>query len=99
MIRRTDYIALPPVNVADFREALQRAEEERAAARLRALEAQASDENDPQQRIATWERLHGLALPRAAEHALILVIARQTRLTIAQVHDEQRRRVSPAPPP
>ena len=99
MIRRTDYIAIPPANIADYREVLQRAEEERAATRQRELEAQASAENDPQQRIATWERLHGLALPRTAEHALILVIARQTRLTIAQVHDEQRRRASLVPPP
>ena len=99
MIRRTDYIALPPINVADFREALQRAEQERAATRQRALEAQSSDEHAPQQRIATWERLHGLALPRAAEHALVMVIARQTRLTIAQVHDEQRRRAGLVTPP
>ena len=99
MIRRPDHFAFPPVDVADFREALQRAEEERAAARQRALEAQSSAENDPQQRIATWEQLHGLALPRAAKHALVMLIARQTRLTIAQVHDEQRRRASLIPPP
>ena len=93
-MRRNDFIALRPVNLADYREALQRAEEERAATRQRALDAQASDENDPQQRIATWEKLHGLALPVSAEHALVLLIARQTRLSVAQVHDEQRRRAS-----
>jgi hypothetical protein len=97
-MRRNDSFALRPVNLADYREALQRAEEERAATRQRALDAQASDENDPQQRIATWEQLHGLPLPVSAEHALVLLIARQTRLSVAQVHDEQRRRASLVPP-
>lgn len=91
-----DAFALP--NVAEHREAMQRAEEERAASRLRALQAQASAESDPQTRITTWERLHALSLPRAAEHALVILIARQTRLTVAQVHEEQRRRASRGTP-
>lgn len=86
--------AFVPQNVADRRQAMQREEEERAAARLQALVAQASSESDPQTRIATWERLHALSLPRAPEHALVILIARQTRLTIDQVQEEQRRRAS-----
>jgi hypothetical protein len=88
----------PPPNVAERREAKRREEEERAASRQRALLAQASSESDPQTRIATWERLHALSLPRAAEHALVILIARQTRLTVAEVHEEQRRRASQLPP-
>lgn len=86
--------AFAPSNVAERRQAMQRAEEERAASRQRALLAQASPESDPQTRIATWEQLHALSLPRAPEHNLVILIARQTRLTVAQVHDEQRRRAS-----
>jgi hypothetical protein len=50
--------------------------------------------NDPQVRIMTWERLHALVLPRTPGHVLVQVIARQTRLTIGQVHEEQKRRAS-----
>jgi hypothetical protein len=80
--------------VADHRQAMERAEQERAAVRLRALEAQSSAVNDPQVRITTWERLHALSLPRAPEHTLVKVIATQTRLTVDQVHLEQQRRAS-----
>jgi hypothetical protein len=43
-------------------------------------------------RITTWERLHALSLPRSPDHPLIRLIARETGLTIGQVHDEQGRR-------
>ena len=80
--------------VADHRQAMERAEHERAAVRLRALEAQSSAGNDPQVRITTWERLHALSLPRTPEHTLVKVIATQTCLTVDQVHLEQQRRAS-----
>jgi len=48
---------------------------------------------DLQERIQIWERLHALRLPRAPDHVLVQVIARQTRLSIGQVQDEQQRRV------
>ena len=80
--------------VADHRQAMERAEHERAAVRLRALEAQSSAVNDPQVRITTWERLHALSLPRTPEHTLVKVIATQTCLTVDQVHFEQQRRAS-----
>ena len=88
--------AVPGI-VAEHRQAMERAEHERAAVRLRALEAQSSAGNDPQVRITTWERLHALSLPRTPEHALVKLIATQTRLTIDQVHVEQQRRASLAP--
>ena len=95
--RRSDYVALSNPNfAAEHREAVQRAEEQRAAARQLALAAQTAEANDPQKRIETWEKLHALALPSSPAHALVLLIARQTRLTIAQVHEEQRRRSSVA---
>lgn len=87
-----------PGIIAEQRQAAQRAEEARAASRQRALEEQSSATNDPQVRITTWERLHALTLPRAPEHALVRLIARETRLTVAEVHDEQRRRAGVLPP-
>jgi hypothetical protein len=88
--------AIPGI-MADHRKAMELAELERAAVRQRALEAQSSADNDPQVRIRTWERLHVLALPRTPEHALVKVIATQTRLTVDQVHGEQQRRASLVP--
>ncbi|MFO7304296.1 MAG: hypothetical protein C0P74_002150 [Gammaproteobacteria bacterium] len=80
--------------------------ESRAAARLReqqlrearetALREQTAAHNDPSQRIAAWERLHDLSLPKHPGHPLIAVIARETQLAIAQVLDEQRRRLDQA---
>jgi hypothetical protein len=95
LYRRFDDTALGvPGVVADHRQAMERAEQERAAVRLRALEAQSSAVNDPQVRITTWERLHALSLPRTPEHTLVKVIATQTHLTVDQVHLEQQRRAS-----
>ena len=95
LYRRFDDAALGvPGVVADHRQAMERAEQERAAVRLRALEAQSSAGNDPQVRITTWERLHALSLPRTPEHTLVKVIATQTHLTVDQVHLEQQRRAS-----
>lgn len=73
---------------------VQRAEQERAAQRESELEAQASPVREPRERIEIWERLHALRLPRTPDHLLLTVIANQTRLTVAQVREEQRRRVA-----
>jgi hypothetical protein len=39
--------------------------------------------------------LHALSLPRSGTHKLLSVIAAQTELTLAQVHEEQARRAAP----
>lgn len=57
---------------------------------------QASELNTPAVRIRAWERLHRLALPREAAHAVLDVVATATRLTLEQVREEQRRRSEPA---
>jgi hypothetical protein len=90
--RPTDASYAVPVSVEENRKAIERAEQERVASRLRDLAAQASPHNDPQMRITTWERLHALSLPRSPDHPLIILIAAQTGLTVSQVHDEQGRR-------
>ncbi len=63
--------------------------------RRKQLAAQASPFSTPQMRIETWERLHALSLPRSETHKLLSVIAAQTELTLAQVHEEQARRAAP----
>lgn len=77
---------------AEYRRKVQQAAEERSALRDNELEAQVSPIKDPQERIGIWERLHALRLPRAPAHPLVKVIAKQTRLTVGQVHEEQQRR-------
>lgn len=76
----------------DHRLQVERAQQERAALRDSELEAQSSPVKEPRERIETWERLHALRLPRAPDHLLVKVIATQTRLTVAEVQEEQRRR-------
>lgn len=85
----------------DCRAAAQRVAEERAFERRRALDSQADVDAAPQDRIRIWERLHTLGLPLAGTHPLVAVIAAQTKLTVRDVRDEQRRRrlLGQAPPP
>jgi len=90
--RHYELLSAPPGSAADYRQQVRRAEQERAALRDGELEAQASSVRDPRERIEIWERLHALRLPQAHAHVLVKVIARQTRLTVGQVHEEQQRR-------
>ena len=65
---------------------------ERAERRRRQLDEQRSESNSPDVRIRTWEKLHGLRLPSDPRHPILDVVAVSTRLTLAQVHEEQRAR-------
>lgn len=85
--------AAPPNTVAEHRLRVQRAEEEQAAIRASELAAQVSPANDAEKRIRIWEQRHALRLPRSSGHVLVKVIATQTRLTVSDVHEEQRRRI------
>lgn len=77
----------------DRRAAIQHAEEVRAELRRSKIEAQGAPMSTPAARIRVWEDLHGLQLPRNAGHKLLEVIARDTALTVQDVHEEQLRRV------
>ena len=55
--------------------------------------------NTPDARIRAWERTHGLSLPRGAAHPVLNSVAAATRLTLEQVHAEQRRRLEPVSVP
>jgi hypothetical protein len=77
---------------SEYRRKVQQEFAERAAQRAGELESQVSPIKNPQERIGIWERLHALRLPAAPGHVLVRVIAKQTRLTVGQVHEEQLRR-------
>jgi hypothetical protein len=83
----------------EHRRRVQQAADDYAAQRDSELESQASPMKDPQERIGIWERLHALRLPRAPGHVLVKVIAKQTRLTVSQVQEEQQRRAGTLPQP
>ncbi len=67
---------------------------ERAEKRRLELAEQRSDRNPPDVRIRTWEKVHALSLPSDPAHPILDVIAVSTRLTLAQVQEEQRARAA-----
>ena len=69
---------------------------ERAEKRRRDLAEQRSAANPPDVRIRTWENVHHLRMPADPTHPILDVIAVGTRLTLAEVLQEQRNRVSGA---
>jgi hypothetical protein len=87
--------ALPLSHSAEERRALLEKEQESLhAERSQQMVAQRAESTAPEERIRLWERLHGLQLPREPDHKLLTLIAQQTKLSIAALHDEQQRRAS-----
>ncbi len=68
--------------------------EERLHQRQRALAEQSSTANPPDVRIRAWERVHALRMPGDAVHPVLEVIASGTGLTLEQIREEQRARLS-----
>jgi len=64
--------------------------QEKAYQRQLQLEELSSDLNSAEQRVRTWEKVHGLSLPRNPEHPILDLIAIKTRLTLQEVLDVQR---------
>ena len=62
----------------------------RAEKRRLALKGLKSEFYTPADRIAAWEKLHGLRLPFDAQHPVLVSIAASTELSLAQVQAEQR---------
>jgi hypothetical protein len=95
MIPKFDKVdSMFPGSAAERREAAERELQQRQAERQKLLAAQQSPKYDPQRRIELWEHIHGMLLPRIAEHRLVDVIAKQTALTVEQVRHEQVRRAT-----
>jgi hypothetical protein len=82
--------------VSDFRARLVREERERVERRRTELEDQRSSLNPPDVRIRTWEKVHALRLPTDPGHPILDIIAIATRLTLAEVLEEQRARAARA---
>ena len=78
--------------VLDHRARLERARLDAEERRERALFEQRAPESSPEVRVRAWERLHQVRLPRDPAHAILQVVARQTALELAQVHEVQRLR-------
>ena len=89
---------LTPPRTGDFAktaaERLAQEEHERAEKRRQELAEQRSDLNPPDVRIRTWEKVHQLRMPSDPAHPVLDVIAISTRLTLAQVREEQRTRAA-----
>lgn len=82
--------------INDYRARRALEEQERAQRRRIEIEEQRSDLNPPDVRIRAWEKLHGLRLPADSNHRILDVVAVDTRLTIAEVQEEQRVRAAEA---
>jgi hypothetical protein len=68
-------------------EELERAERKRAA-----LAEQYASASSADVRVRAWERVHQLRMPVDPLHPVLDAIAAATRLTLAEVREEQRRR-------
>ncbi|HUN25501.1 MAG TPA: hypothetical protein VMU67_04275 [Steroidobacteraceae bacterium] len=77
----------------DYRARRALEEAERAERKLRELQEQCSELNSARVRVRAWEKAHGLRLPADTTHPILLIVAAATRLTLAEVLEEQRARV------
>jgi hypothetical protein len=79
----------------DHRARIERAQLEAAERRTQSLIDQRSTDNTPDTRVRAWERLHQVRLPKDPAHSVLLVVAKQTGMTLADVQDVQRQRAHP----
>lgn len=94
--RGHDQLPLSGNVVADHKARIaQERQQELERKQEEALE-QTSGRNTPAQRVAIWERRHGLTLPLDCNHPALGIIAQATGLALEQVHEEQRRRSAKA---
>jgi hypothetical protein len=78
----------------DFRARQIHQQAEVAERRRMDLAEQSSKLKTAEERIRIWERLHEVILPKDPKHRLVDIIAADTGLTAADVHDEQNRRAA-----
>ena len=79
--------------MADHRARVALEESGRLERKQQELLQQTCERSTPAERIRVWERRHGLTLPRDTNHRLLNIVARQTDLALAQVREEQQRRL------
>jgi hypothetical protein len=76
----------------DFRARVALEKAERDEKRRLEQEEQRSETSSPRVRVLAWEKAHGLRMPSDAEHPILYVIARATRLPLEEVRKEQQAR-------
>jgi hypothetical protein len=81
--------------VTDHRARLERLRLDAEERRRLAIVAQCSPDNTHEARVRAWERLHQVRLPGSSAHAVLLIVAQQTGLALAEVHAVQRQRAVP----
>lgn len=88
--RPASYIRGGEELLIDFRRRLELDAEERVERRRLDIAEQTLEPNIPGVRIRAWEKVHALRMPSSAEHPVLNVIAFDTELSLADVHEEQR---------
>ncbi len=88
--RPTSYVRGGEELLIDFRRRLELDAEERVERRRLDIAEQTSVPNVPGVRIRAWEKVHALRMPSGSEHPILNVIAVDTELSLADVHEEQR---------
>jgi hypothetical protein len=78
----------------DHRARMEKEQLEAAERRERALLDQRSPQNTAAQRVRIWEQLHQVRMPSNPQHAILLVIAQQTGLELAEVRTVQKERAA-----
>jgi len=79
----------------DHRARIERAQAEAAERRTQALIDQRSPDNSHDMRVRAWEKLHQVRMPKDPAHAVLLIIAQQTGMGLADVQEVQRQRAQP----
>lgn len=74
----------------DFRRRLQLDEELRVERKRVDIAEQTLEPNAPGVRIRAWEKVHSLRMPSSPNHPVLNLIAVATRLSLVDVHEEQR---------
>jgi hypothetical protein len=78
----------------DHRARIERAQLEASERREQSFIDQRSTANSLDARVRAWERLHQVRLPKDPAHSVLRLVAKQTGMTLNDVHDVQRQRAS-----
>jgi len=82
--------------VLDHRARLERAQREASERRTQSIVDQRSPSNTPEARVRAWEKLHQVRLPKDPDHVVLVLVAQQTGMPLAEVQEVQRQRIAPA---
>ncbi len=87
--------ATPGESIGDYRSRVANDQLQIAERKRRDLADQFSVAISPAERIRSWESAYGLRLPNDNAHPILKQIAITAKLSLEEVHEEQRRRAAP----